>query len=170
MTILDYTVTWLEMTARTDMSRRATPDAALSLVRAHRPPAHFFRYLYDAVGSGYEWTDLHSWTDAQIADFAQDEAVHLNVAHRDGCPVGFVMLDFREHPVADIAYLGLMPEAVGKGLGAWLLLEGIHAAWDAGIEKLTVNTCTLDHPGALPLYRKVGFDPVRSAIQKRQSS
>ncbi len=168
--ILDYTVTWLEMTARPTLPRREKPDHGLSLIRAQNPPVHFFRYLYDAVGAAYEWTDLHTWHDAQIAAFAQDDAVHLNVAYRNGCPVGFIMLDFRDAPVADVAYFGLMPEAVGSGLGSWLLLEGIHDAWAAKIEKLTVNTCTLDHPSALPLYQKMGFEPVRRQTLQRAAS
>lgn len=165
--MLDYTVTWLEMTARPALSRREAP-AGISLARAENPPVHFFRYLYDAVGSAYAWTDLHAWSDAQIAAFAQDEAVHLNIAYAGGCPAGFVMLDFREAEVADVAYFGLIPEFVGRGLGSWLLLEGVHDAWDAGIEKLTVNTCTLDHPSALPLYQKTGFDPVRRENRRRE--
>ena len=159
---VEYTVTWLAMDARPAIPRRDCPAPALSLVRAHRPPVHFFRYLYAAVGSDYHWDDLNAESDAQIAAFAQDDAMHLNVAYLAGCPAGFVMLDYRESPVADIAYFGLMPEFIGGGLGSWLLLEGIHQAWDAGIDRLTVNTCTLDHPGALPLYRRMGFEPVRS--------
>lgn len=169
MTQLDYTVTWLEMTARPDAPRRETPPG-VTLTRALHPPVHFFRYLYDAVGAPYEWTDLHAWSDAEVAAFAQDPAMHLFVARRDGWPLGFVMLDHRAAPVADIAYFGLVPEATGGGLGPWLLLEGVHAAWDAGIEKLTVNTCTLDHPAALPLYRRTGFAPVRSETRRRESS
>lgn len=165
-----YTVTWLEMTARPAIPRREMPRDGLSLVRARNPPVHYFRYLYDAVGSPYEWTDLHAWSDADIATYVRHEAMHLNVAHLDGCPAGFILLDFREAPVADIAYFGLVPEAVGRGLGSWLLLEGIHDAWDAGIEKLTVNTCTLDHPDALPLYRRMGFAPVRSEQREREVS
>ena len=35
-------------------------------------------------------------------------------------------------------------------------------AWDkTNIEKLTVNTCTLDNKYALPLYQKLGFDVVK---------
>ena len=167
--ILDYTVTWLEMEARPAMPRRSVPDG-VSLVRAHEPPVHFFRYLYDAVGSAYEWTDLHEWPDEEVAAFARHEAVYLDVAHARGCPAGFVMLDYREAPVSDVAYFGLVPEWTGRGLGTWLLLEGVHAAWDAGIERLTVNTCTLDHPSALPLYEKVGFVPVRREDRQREAS
>jgi len=167
---LDYTVTWLEMTARPDTPRRDPPMPGLSVIRAHSPTVHFFRYLYDAVGSAYEWTDLHAETDAEISAFAAHEAVHLNVVYLHGCPAGFIMLDYRAAPVAEVAFFGLMPEFIGRGLGPWLLLEGIHDAWDAGATTLTVNTCTLDHPGALPLYRRCGFVPVRSEVQSREST
>ena len=48
-----------------------------------------------------------------------------------------------------------------RGLGGWLLQSAIELAWDKGPKKLTVNTCTLDHPKALPLYQKMGFQPTR---------
>ena len=168
--MLDYTVTWLEMVARPDTPRRHRPAGNPILVRAKRPPVHFFRYLYAAVGSGYHWDDLNTQSDAQIAAFAQPDAVHLNVAYVDGCPAGFIMLDFREPEATEIAYFGLVPEFVGHGLGSWLLLEGIHDAWDGDTRKLTVNTCTLDHPSALPLYRRMGFEPVRRETRKREAA
>ncbi|TIX52655.1 MAG: GNAT family N-acetyltransferase, partial [Mesorhizobium sp.] len=34
------------------------------------------------------------------------------------------------------------------------------AAWSHGPRRVTVQTCTLDHPAALPLYQKLGFAPV----------
>ena len=36
----------------------------------------------------------------------------------------------------------------------------ISAAWAHGPKRVTVQTCTLDHPAALPLYQKLGFTPV----------
>jgi hypothetical protein len=33
------------------------------------------------------------------------------------------------------------------------------SAWAQPISKLLVNTCTLDHPRALPLYQRLGFTP-----------
>jgi hypothetical protein len=30
-------------------------------------------------------------------------------------------------------------------------------AWAQPISRLTINTCTLDHPRALPLYQRLGF-------------
>src|ERR1043166_3988895 len=52
-----------------------------------------------------------------------------------------------------------MPEAVGRGLGFFFLNQSIALAWANPISKLLVNTCTLDHPRALPLYQRAGFEP-----------
>jgi GNAT superfamily N-acetyltransferase len=60
------------------------------------------------------------------------------------------------------------PEALGRGLGDWLLGTGVHMGWDAGVEAMTVNTCTLDHPRALPIYQKWGFEPVRREERTRR--
>lgn len=164
-----YTVTFLEMTARPERARLHAPMiAGLSLLRAEKPPVHFFRYLYDAVGSAYEWTDLHAVADEEIATFTQDSAVALYVLYLKGWPAGFIMLDYRTKPVCDIAYFGMAPEAAGRGLGKWLLGAGVHMAWDEGVGKMTVNTCTLDHPRALPLYQHWGFSPVRREERRRR--
>ena len=70
--------------------------------------------------------------------------------------------------MTDIAYFGMTPEAQGRGLGDWLLGTAIHMAWDAAPRMLTVNTCSLDHPRALPLYQKWGFEPVRREQRRRK--
>lgn len=163
-----YTVTWLEQTARPERPRPHAPAVkGLMLQRAEGPPTHFFRYLYDAVGRDYEWTDMHAMADADMAGFVQDPKVALYVLYLTGWPAGFIMLDHRGGPACDIAYFGMAPEAIGRGLGDWLLGTGIHMAWDEGATKLTVNTCTLDHPRALGLYQKWGFTPVRREQRRR---
>jgi GNAT superfamily N-acetyltransferase len=165
---VSYTVTFLEMRARPERPRPPAPPArGLSLLRAETPPAHFFRYLYDIVGRDYDWTDKLSWTDAQIDAFAQHPDVALYVMYLTGWPAGFVMLDHRDKATCDMAYFGVAAEAMGRGLGDWLLGVGTHMAWDAGPSRLTVNTCSLDHPRALPLYQKWGFRPYAREERRR---
>ncbi|MDD9922100.1 MAG: hypothetical protein OXQ92_07465, partial [Boseongicola sp.] len=73
----------------------------------------------------------------------------------------FFLLEDAEDGTVDLAYFGMVPEAIGKGLGAWLLKTAILTAWDRpNTQRLTVNTCTLDHPRALATYQKHGFQPV----------
>lgn len=163
-----YTVTFLEMTARPARARPHPPLLdGLLLMRAERPPLHFLRYLYDTVGRDYEWTDLHAVPDNELARFVQHAEVSLHVLHLTGWPAGFAMLDARAAGVIDFAYFGITPEAMGRGLGDWLLGTMVHMAWDRGPRKLTVNTCSLDHPRALPLYQKWGFAPVGRAERRR---
>ena len=38
-------------------------------------------------------------------------------------------------------------------------------AWRAGVERVWVHTCTLDHPKALDFYRAQGFEPYARAIE-----
>ena len=57
-------------------------------------------------------------------------------------------------------------EFIGKGLGKYLLNWAVDQAWSYGPEKLTVDTCTLDHPRAIGEYQRAGFRPVKQ-VQKR---
>ncbi|QPH54480.1 GNAT family N-acetyltransferase [Pontivivens ytuae] len=157
-----YTVTWLEMTARPSYPRPHAPiGKPVALLKAEHPPVWFFLDLYRAVGAPYEWTDRLRQPVDEVADYVQDPQLHHYTLMREGWPAGFFHLDFREAGECDLAYFGLVPEAVGAGLGQWLLQTAIHMAWDGpGVQKVLVNTCTLDHPAALPLYQKQGFVPV----------
>jgi GNAT superfamily N-acetyltransferase len=51
---------------------------------------------------------------------------------------------------------------VGKGLGGAFLQHAIDNAWSGPIRGMTVNTCTADHPRALPAYERAGFRRIRS--------
>lgn len=160
---VDCTVTYLEMDARPAYPRPHLPSGPVSaLVAAEKPPVWYFLSLYDAVGRDYEWTEQHQRPKAEVQAFLDDPRVVLYTLMRDGWPHGFFILDCREAGLCDLSYFGLAPQVVGQGLGAFLLFTAVHMAWDRpGMTRLTVNTCSLDHPRALPLYQKAGFIPVR---------
>ena len=168
-TEVDYTVTYLEMEARPGYDWPSLPfNSAAALLRAEEPPVWWFLTLYDAVGRDYAWEDVHTWEHAEIEAWLRADRMTLYALIDRGWPQGFFMLEGPEHGVTDLAYFGMVPEAVGRGLGGWLLKTAILTAWDrAGTEKVTVNTCTLDHPRALALYQKNGFTPVRREEKTR---
>jgi GNAT superfamily N-acetyltransferase len=87
-----------------------------------------------------------------------DPAVSVHVLYVDGTPAGYFELDGRAGDTVDLAYFGVMPEFIGLRLGPWLLGQAIGMAWDRDPARVTVNTCTLDHPKALPLYQRFGFE------------
>ena len=78
----------------------------------------------------------------------------------NGAPAGYFELDFTDKPDVYLAYFGLFPEWVGRGIGAWLLGCAISEAFSRGASRITLNTCTLDHPSALAFYQRMGFEPV----------
>lgn len=166
---IDYVVTFLEMDARPTYARpHLFGKSPSALIHADDPPPWYFLSLYDAVGQAYEWVDWHARPEAELAAYISDPGFRLYTFLRDGWPNGFFVLNTRDLPVVSIDYFGLVPEAVGKGLGTWFLQTAIFAAWDvAGCEKLTLNTCTLDHPRALAHYQKNGFQPVSQETRSR---
>ena len=65
--------------------------------------------------------------------------------------------------MVNLSYFGLLPHALGRGMGRALLRHAVETAWaGGGTRALTVNTCTADHPRALPNYLAAGFRPVRA--------
>ena len=166
---LDYVVTFLEMDERPAHPRpHLPPGPPAALIAAENPPVWYFRGLYDTVGRGYNWADVHAWSQAEIVAYLADPAVTLYTFLRGGWPHGFFVLDAREAGTCNLAYFGLVPEALGQGLGRFLLETAVHLAWDRpGTRHVTVNTCSLDHPRALPLYQRAGFEPVRREARSR---
>jgi GNAT superfamily N-acetyltransferase len=165
-----FRVTYLEMPQNPAIDPPGMPEG-IRLERAVQPPVWFFLAMYDAVGRDYEWRDRFREADEDpeaLAAFVSDPLVEMWVAYGGGWPRGFFMLDWREHGVCDLAYFGLVPEAVGGGLGSRLLRTALARGWSrAGVARMTVNTCTLDHPRALGLYRKMGFRPVGTEDRTR---
>lgn len=162
-TTLDYTVTWLEMTECPRFPWPSLPAThPATLLHAEAPPRWYFLSLYDAVGRDYVWEDMHKLDPGELSDWLANPDVALYTLMMKGWPQGFFVLDASAPKVTELSYFGLVPEAVGLGLGKYLLQTAILTAWSRqGIERLTVNTCTLDHPRALQTYQANGFVPVR---------
>lgn len=160
---LAITITKLEMTSRPSVPRPPIPHdrdgGRAMLLKVRQPPVHFYRYLYETVGRPYIWVERRRMTDDALASIIHDAAVEIYVLFCDGAPAGYFELDFGRAPNAELAYFGLIPDFVGRGLGAYMLGVAIDMAWTKQITRLWVHTNTLDHPRALPLYQKMGFSP-----------
>lgn len=156
-----FTVTYLEMTDRPGRPLVPAPRDDLQVLQAVKAPAHFYRYLFNTVGEPWLWTDRRTESDQNLAAILASPALRLMVLYAAGVPAGFIELRRIDKRETNIDYFGLMPEFIGQGLGPYLLDFGIGLAWQEGATKLTVNTCTLDHPRALRGYQRAGFIPVR---------
>lgn len=153
------TVTFLEMHARPAMRPPPQPRGKVALLRAENPPVHFYRYLYNTIGEQYLWVDRRKLADEALAEIIQSPQVEIYVLYVEGCPAGLAELEFKPEKSAQLAYFGLMPDYVGRRLGYYFVYQAVSIAWSRPIPSLLINTCTLDHPRALPLYQRVGFIP-----------
>ncbi len=158
---IETVVTYLEMREPPSHPEVPTPARKLALLRAEKPSVSFYRYLYDAVGRPWTWVDRKRLSDEELAAIIEDEKVEIYVLYVAGVPAGFAELDLREKSEIEVAYFGLMPEFIGEGLGPFLLDWTIRRAWESVPSRLWMHTCTLDHPGALPLYQRLGFVPYK---------
>jgi GNAT superfamily N-acetyltransferase len=160
-TRIAVTVTFLRQDAPPLMPAPKTPHDDATLTRVAHPSVAFYRYLYDTVGAPYVWWLRRTMPDAEIAALMADPQVSLHVLYRGGEPAGFFELHGRGGGPVNLAYFGLMPQAVGVGLGTALLRAAVDEAWRRKPTVLTVNTCTADHPRALPNYLRAGFRVAR---------
>lgn len=156
MTAADVTVFYLEMLGRP--AREVSPlREGLTVIHAKRPTVAYYRFLYNTVGRDYHWYSRAKLTDAELAAVLQNPSNEVHVLHADGTPAGFVEFDRRVEGEVEIVQFGLMPEHIGQGLGKHFLQWAIDRAWDYNPRRVWLHTCTLDHPAALPNYRKAGF-------------
>ncbi len=155
---LASTITHLEMTEKPGRPTAHPPRGIrVALLRARRPTVAFYRFLYNSVGADWLWYERRAMDDATLAAIVQDDAVEVYVLYLEGVPAGYAELDRRNNPEVELAYFGLMPEFIGRGLGDYLLSTAIDLAWSTEPSRLWVHTNTLDHPRALPLYQRHGF-------------
>ncbi|HEY1386275.1 MAG TPA: GNAT family acetyltransferase [Dongiaceae bacterium] len=158
---LDVLTTYLEMTERPTRPTVPRPAGQYAVLRLEHCSVHFYRYLYDVVGKLWMWTDRRKLSDAALDAEINAEGVEIYVLYAGGEPAGYVELDRRQKPDIHIAYFGLAPSHIGRGLGRYLLNWAVDLAWSYGPQRLTVSTWSFDHPRAFANYQKAGFRPYK---------
>jgi GNAT superfamily N-acetyltransferase len=113
------------------------------------------------VGEAWLWYERRAMDDKALEAVIHDEGVEIYVLYVEGGPAGFAELDRRQEPDIELAYFGLVPEYIGRGLSDYLLSAAIDTAWSYEPKRVWLHTNTLDHPRALPLYQRLGFKPYR---------
>ncbi len=155
-------VTYLEMLAPPAAPTRPDlPSPEIAVVWARRPTIDYYRFLYDAVGRVWAWTDRKRLNDSELGAIIEDPRVEVHVLFDDGVPIGYAELDARHATDIELAYFGVVPERIHRRLGPFFLRWIVAYAWEKQPKRLWLNTCSVDHPRALPLYQEVGFVPYR---------
>jgi ribosomal protein S18 acetylase RimI-like enzyme len=153
------TRTYLELTNPAAFRRKPAVDSDLKIERSADCTPALLRYLYAEVGRDYHWVDRLPWTDAQLQAYLDDPSVSVWLLTVGGTLAGYFELrvDNGAQESTEIAYFGLLPGFLGRGLGGHLLTEAVELAWARGARRVWLHTCSLDHPAALENYLKRGF-------------
>jgi len=155
--IIEVERTYLEMHSRDDLQPSRSNDPRIVIERMRDCAPSFYRNLYVEVGRNYYWVDRLPWTDEQIHTYLQQPEISLWLMTYESETVGYFELRRCEDGSTEIAYFGLLPAFIGRGLGKHLLTCATEQAWFDGANRVWLHTCTLDDKAAMPNYLKRGF-------------
>lgn len=153
--------TYLEMTDPDELRPgRFAPDVALTPTADHT----LVRSLQVQVGTPYGWGSATRGDAGWEQIFARPDLSFWVITGQEE-PVGVVVFA-DQHPEVEIETFGLVPEAVGRGIGAHALTLAIRQAWTLrpGVQRVWLHTNSMDHPNALPNYQARGLRPYRTEV------
>jgi GNAT superfamily N-acetyltransferase len=157
-------ITHLEMHALP----RLSPDPVATPYQLHHvpePDLDWYRGLYRTVGENWLWFSRLTLDDAALAKLIHDPAIQVHALHHNGREAGMLELDARRFPDVEISFLGVVEDLIGKGAGRFLLNRALEISWARSPRRVTVHTCTLDHPRALGFYLRSGFIPYARSVE-----
>ena len=161
-TTIEVTRTYLEMRDPAELQAARCDDPRIRVEQIRGCPASLFRELYVEVGRNYHWIDRLPWTDEDIVAYLSQPEISLWLMTDGGATAGYFELRRCEDGSVEIAYFGLLPGFIVRGLGKDLLTRAVEEAWAAGANRVWLHTCTLDDPAAMPNYLKRRFRPFKT--------
>ncbi|MDO8535105.1 MAG: GNAT family N-acetyltransferase [Xanthobacteraceae bacterium] len=157
-------ITHLEMRAQPQLLPEQQTQV-FALRRVPKPDPDWYRDLYRRVGEDWLWFSRLALGDAALRGLIHDPAVEVYALRHRGRDEGLLELDLRRFPDIEISFLGVVTTLLGKGAGRYLINRAIEIAWARGPNRVTVHTCTFDHPRALEFYLHSGFTPYARSVE-----
>ena len=149
--------TYLQMSALKELVPARVSDPEFIVVEAVERQGQLNRALYLLVGESWGWIDKLGWSDQAWERYAASEQLRTFVAAWRGATAGYYELRRDDAQAVEVAYFGLAPAFIGRGLGGALLTDALKRAWAWDARRVWLHTCTLDHPAALKNYLARGM-------------
>ena len=109
------------------LAKQAPPGFEFTLVAPPSPELN--RQFYVSVGDQWNWTDRLKWSDDDWCRYVNRSILQTWVGCLNGESIGYCELELQSDGNIEIAYFGLLPEFVGRGLGGVLLTAAVERAW-----------------------------------------
>jgi ribosomal protein S18 acetylase RimI-like enzyme len=174
--LIEETVTYLEMTSPDQLRPGRSAPAPVEMVKLDQAAASVLRWTYAQIAALLNWQSRRSWSDEQWAQLLARPEVHAWIARVGDQVAGMVEVEAQPGGDVEITVFGLVPEFIGRGLGAHLLTVGTRLAWEVepldgvGVRRVWLHTSSRDHPHAKPNYERRGFRPFRTEQRQREIS
>lgn len=154
---MTITVSYLVMYDPDQLRPRYLDDPRLQISPVAPARGEFNQSMYRSIGADWSWKGKRDWDAARWRAYAEAPGLYTFAASYAGEPAGYFELRQDPHGGIEIAYFGLLPGFIGKGLGGAMLSSALEHAWQLGPDRVWVHTCTLDHPAALANYQARGM-------------
>jgi GNAT superfamily N-acetyltransferase len=126
-----------------------------------------YRALYDEIGRDWLWWMRRMMPDDMLDAHLSRPTLDVRLLKVNGEVAGFYELDANYWPYVNLNYFGLKQRFIGQGLGGKFLRHAILSVFtgSTGLRGVLVNTCSADHPRALPNYLRAGFVEYRREVE-----
>ena len=118
-----------------------------------------FLALYDASFKGLSWYQPYQSAEEVLEEMDDDDSILILV--EEGEPVGFIWMRWPDPEIAEFEPIGVIQAYQNRGLGRFLLHEGVRLAAQKGAQKIAISVWSGNKP-AIHLYRELGFRYVQT--------
>ena len=153
-------ITWLEY--RGKIEKKPYGDDKYKISHHHSINIDEYKEIYEKVGKKYSWFGRSSMRSIDLKKIILNEKVEIHLIKKDRESIGFYEIDYTNDYLKEkelrIVHFGLVDKYIGNGLGIKLMNAAITRAYRLNIDKIILQTNSLDHKRALPFYKEYGFE------------
>jgi ribosomal protein S18 acetylase RimI-like enzyme len=127
-------------------------------IAAERLTLEDYLSLYERVGAPLRWDQRLRMPREELLALLQSPRLQTYVLRDESRSLGLCEFDRVGFPEIELKNFGLVPEAQGRRLGLWLLTTALHHEWQLRPSRIWLHTDSWDHPAAIHVYERAGFE------------
>ena len=107
---------YLEINSIDEINLSKKPKSNCKVEKKNPPDFQINKFFYKQIGKKHQWTDRLIWQDKNWIDYVSNEKVETYILQTEDDLIGYFELIFEDNN-CELAYLGILEEYIGKGLG-----------------------------------------------------